>query len=57
MQTKKEAPKTNLRGSQNSGYLSRSAISCMTVAMRHWALDATRSPQELKFPGTPMEGE
>lgn len=33
MQTKKEAPKTNLRGSQNSGYLSRLAISCIDCCL------------------------
>ena len=38
---KEGTPKTNLRGSESGGYLSRLAISCMTVAMRHWALDAT----------------
>lgn len=32
---KERTPKTNLRGSENGGYLSRLAISCMTVAMRH----------------------
>ena len=30
-----------MKGSENGGYLSRLAISCMTVAMRHWALNAT----------------
>jgi hypothetical protein len=28
-----------MKGSENGGYLSRSVISCMTVALRHWALD------------------
>ena len=37
-------PKLLLRLSKNDGYLSRSAISCKTVALRHRALEASALP-------------
>ena len=41
-----------MKGSENGGYLSRSAISCKTVALRHWALDPhPLSPQIVNLRG------
>ena len=51
---KQREPKLLLRLSENGGYLSRSAISCMTVAMRHWALDASAFPTRSRISRGPQ---
>ena len=51
---KQREPKLLLRLSENGGYLSRSAISCMTVAMRHWALYASAFPTRSRISRGPQ---